>query len=259
MKKLLTALIVDDEPLARAHLNRLLQANQVEVRGEAGDAADALQKAEDLRPDLLFLDIRMPGVDGLQLASALVQLDAPPLVVFATGYYEHAVQAYERDALDYLLKPVSPDRLLVTLARARSRLADQISRRQASETIQAHAIQAAPQSPLRRLPVRGDYAVRLIRVEEIICAVARDKRVFVHTAEGEHRTYYTLTQLESMLPGHQFLRVHDSCIANLDMVEEILFLGNHSYELRLSDQRLLPVGRTRYSELQRRLGMSSSA
>jgi Response regulator of the LytR/AlgR family len=263
MQAQLTALIADDEPLARAHLRRQLEAHQVKVIGEAGDAPETLRLAEDLKPDLLFLDIRMPGVSGLDLASALPHLDKPPLVVFVTGYSEHAVGAFERDALDYLLKPIAADRLLLTLSRARTRLADRRARRKTAERTDETAAVAAviqpARSPLRRLPVRGDYAVRLIRVSDIICIVARDKRVYVQTTEGEHRTYYTLTQLESLLPPDSFLRIHDSCIANLDLAEEILLLGNHSYELRLTDKRLLPVGRSRYTELQKRLGIVSSA
>jgi DNA-binding LytR/AlgR family response regulator len=109
--------------------------------------------------------------------------------------------------------------------------------------------------PLQRLPIRTDYAVRLIRVEELLCAVAREKRVLVRTKQGEYRTYYTLTQLESLLPSDRFLRIHDSCIVNLDTVEELLFLGNHAYMVRLSNDQQLPVGRRRYAELQRRLGL----
>jgi two-component system LytT family response regulator len=262
MQAPLTALIADDEPLARAHLRRQLDAHQVKVIGEAGDAAETLRLTEELKPDLLFLDIRMPGISGLDLASALPHLEKPPLVVFVTGYSEHAVGAFERDALDYLLKPISADRLLLTLSRARARLADRRARRkteQEAETDEAVTAVRAARSPLRRLPVRGDYAVRLIRVSDIVCIVARDKRVYVQTAEGEHRAYYTLTQLESLLPPDSFLRIHDSCIANLDLAEEILLLGNHSYELRLTDKRLLPVGRSRYPELQKRLGILSSA
>jgi DNA-binding LytR/AlgR family response regulator len=90
-------------------------------------------------------------------------------------------------------------------------------------------------------------------VEEIVTAMARDKRVFVRTAEGEHRTYYTLTQLEALLPPDRFLRVHDSCIVNLETVEEVLLLGNHTYALRLSNGEQIPLRRTRYPELQRRL------
>ena len=99
--------------------------------------------------------------------------------------------------------------------------------------------------------------MHLIRVEEILCAVAREKRVFVCSKGGEYRTYYTLTQLETLLPQDQFLRIHDSCLVNLEEVEELIFLGNHAYEVRLSDYQRLPVGRTRYAELQRRLGLDA--
>ncbi len=277
----LTGLIVDDEPLARAHLSRLLQAQGAQVVAEADNAATALQLAEDLRPDIVFLDIQMPGLTGLQMAAALLHLDSPPLVVFVTGYSEYALDAFERDALDYLVKPLSPDRLARTLVRARERLANRHAR-----SLQAEASEAAVPSaerdadeagallsalpgigadggrtpaPLRRLPIRENYAVRLVRVEEIVCAVAREKRVFVRTAGGEHRTYYTLTQLETLLPPDLFLRIHDSCLVKIEQVEEILFLGNHTYRVRLTDGELLPVGRARYPELQRRLGLETDA
>ncbi len=252
---MLTALIVDDEPLARAHLRRLLDAQQIQTVGEAENAMQALQGVEDLHPDLLFLDIRMPGLNGMQVASALLHRKDAPLLIFVTGYSEHAVSAFEHDALDYLVKPVAPDRLAKTLLRARERLANNRLRRDARERVLQ---QAAGTPPLRRLPIREEYAVRLVRVEEIVCAAARDKRVFVHTAQGEHRTYYTLTQLETLLPPEQFLRVHDSCLVNLERIEEVLFLGNHSYALRLTGGLQVPIGRTRYPELQRRLGLDAS-
>jgi DNA-binding LytR/AlgR family response regulator len=252
----MTGLIVDDEPLARSHLRRLLQAQGVEVIGEAETAALALQLAEDLHPDLFLIDIQMPGLTGLQMAGALLHLDPVPLTVFVTGYSEHAVAAFEHGALDYLVKPVAADRLAKTLVRARERLADAHSRRAAERRVLEEASQAPP---LRRLPVRLDYAVRLLRMDEILCAVAREKRVYVRTQAGEHRTYYTLTQLESLLPREQFLRIHDSCLVNLERVEELIFLGNHAYEVRLANTQRLPVGRTRYAELQRRLGLETEA
>jgi DNA-binding LytR/AlgR family response regulator len=250
----MTALIVDDEPLARVHLRRLLEAQGVQVVGESENAARALEQAEDLRPDLLLLDIQMPGLTGMQMASALLHLDPAPLVIFVTGYSEYAVAAFEHDALDYLVKPVSAARLAKTLVRARERLADVQARKEAQQRISERAV-AAP--PLGRLPVRADYVVHLLRVEEILCAMAREKRVFVRTKNGEYRTYYTLTQLEALLPKDQFLRIHDSCLVNLDHVEELIFLGNHAYEVRLSNNQRLPVGRTRYAELQRRVGLDA--
>src|SRR5579871_2157104 len=171
---MLTALIADDEPLARTHLRHQLEAQSARVIGEAENAAQALQLAEDLRPDLLFLDIQMPGMTGMQVASALLHLEAAPLIIFVTGYSEHAVAAFEQDALDYLVKPVSPDRLAKTLVRARERLTD-VRERQRE---QRQVLERAAAQPLQRLPIREDYAVRLLRVEEIVCAVAREKRVF---------------------------------------------------------------------------------
>ena len=252
---MLSALIADDEPLARAYLRRLLEAQDVIVAGEAETAAEALRLCEDLHPDLLFLDIQMPGLTGLQAAAALLHFEKPPLLVFVTGYSEHAAQAFEHDALDYLVKPASPERLAKTLIRARERLNDARFRQRAQDQIDAH-LHNASAAPLRRLTVREDYVVRLGRVEEIRCAVARDKRVNIRTETGEFRTYYTLTQLESLLPSDLFLRIHDSALVNLEQVEDLLFLGGHSYAVRLVGDLQLPVGRTRFAELQNRLGLT---
>lgn len=254
----LSALIVDDEPLARAHLRRLLEEQGLEVLGEAEHAAMAIQLGEDLRPDLFFVDIQMPGLTGLQLAEALLESSHASLLIFVTGYSEHATEAYEHGALDYLLKPVSPTRLSKTLVRARARLTDANARAELSRRITEDATAAS--TYLQRLPIRKDYAVRLVRVEEIVRAEARDKRVFVRTEDGEeHRTYYTLTQLEGLLPPARFVRIHGSCIVNFERIEEILFLGNHSYAVRLSNNEQLPLARGRYAELQRRLGLDTGA
>src|SRR5437773_837644 len=120
----MTALIVDDEPLARARLRRLLEGQDVQIVGEADNASTALQMAEDLKPEIVFLDIQMPGLTGMQMASAILHLEMAPLLVFVTGYSEHALEAIEHGALDYLLKPVSLERLIVTLGRVRERLSD---------------------------------------------------------------------------------------------------------------------------------------
>lgn len=243
------ALIVDDEPLARAYLRRLLEEHSdVEVLGEAESAARALPLAEDLAPDVIFLDIQMPGLTGLQLAEALRQSCPKVLVAFVTGYSEHAVTAFEHAALDYLVKPVGSERLARTLERVRERLA--------SGAVEGPEPEL-PLTPLKRLPIRRDYSVLLPRVEEVRCAVAQDKRVVVRTAAGEFRTYYTLAQLEKLLPPELFLRVHDSAIVNLEAVEELLYLGSHAYAIRLAGDVQIPVSRTRFSVLQERLGVGA--
>lgn len=252
---MMTALIVDDEPLARSRLRRLLEAQEVQIVDEADHAATALQQAEDLQPDLLFLDIQMPGLTGMQMASALLHMDNAPLLVFVTGYAEHALAAFERGALDYLVKPVTQERLSITLARVRERLTD----RQARALVQQRILKQAKQTPtlLRSLPIRADYAVRFLPLDDILCLFARDKKVYALTAEGEHRTYYTLTQLEDLLPPDRFVRIHDSSLVNLDAVVELLLLGDHSYEVRLTNRQRLRVGRTRYADLQRSLGLNN--
>ena len=250
----MTTLIVDDEPLARARLTRLLEGQDVQIVGEADNVALALQLAEDLKPDLLFLDIQMPGLTGMQMASALLHLDSAPLIVFVTGYSEYALTAFENGALDYILKPISLERLTVTLARARERLADRQARLDAQQFV-AHQAEKAP--PLRNLPVRSDFAVQFIPLDQLLCLFARDKKVFALTEKEEYRTFYTLTQLETLLPSDRFARIHDSTMVNLDAVVELLFLGDHTYEVRLTNRQRVRVGRTRYAELQRRLGLNN--
>jgi two-component system, LytTR family, response regulator len=252
---LITALIADDEPLARANLRRLLEQQGVTVLAEAENGPTALQMAEHLQPDLVALDICIPGLTGIQMAAALLHLHRSPLLIFVTGHAEHAVAAFEYDVLDYLVKPVAPERLAKTLIRVRERLADRRARQKAERQEMA---QTAERPPLRRLPVRGEYLVRLVRVEAILFATAYEKRVLIYTAEGEHRTYYTLSQLEKLLPADRFLRTHDSWLVNLDAVRELLFLGNHNYMLRMDNDMQVPVGRTRYAELQRCLGLDAT-
>jgi two-component system LytT family response regulator len=249
----LTALVVDDEPFARVLLRTQLEAQRITVIGEAGEAAEALNLAEDLHPDLIFLDIQMPGMTGMQMADVVLHLDKPPFVIFVTGYSEYAISAFERCAFDYLLKPVSPERLAQTLVRVRGRIHDSVARAAVSGAVNAEAL--SDTTPLRKLPIRDTFSVKFIPVEDIIFAEAREKRVYINTNSTEFRTYYTLKQLETILPSNAFYRTHDSFIVNTTMIEELIFLGSQTYEVRLLNQKCLPVSRNRYSDLQRRLGI----
>jgi two-component system LytT family response regulator len=250
---MLTACIVDDEPLARARLRRLLESQGVQVVGEAEDAADGLQQVQELKPDLLFLDIQMPDISGVQAAALLQPMEHAPLLIFVTGYSEYAVTAFEQNALDYLVKPITEERIARTLVRARESLAD----KQARAVAERPAPSASPVPPLRSLPVRTDYTVRFLPLDEVLAAVSRQRQVYVLTRDHEYRIYYTLTQLEALLPAERFLRIHDSSLVNIDAIVELLFLGDHAYEVRLTNNQMLRVGRSRYPELQRRMGLLS--
>ncbi|MBV9851421.1 MAG: response regulator transcription factor [Armatimonadetes bacterium] len=248
------AVVVDDEPLPRAHLIHLLrEAGVGEVR-PADSAATCLSffDGEDDRPDWVFLDVRMPGMDGLMLADALgagqiaaagQEPQEPPAIVFVTGYEDYALPAFERAAVDYLLKPVERERLAVTLQRLAERRGPP-------------APPVLPVPTLQRLPIRMEYAVRLVDVADIVAASAGNKRVEVITRDATYTTYYTLAQLEQRLPADHFARVHDGWIVSLAEIIEIHNLGGQSYQLRLrTGDRLVPVSRRRLPLLQQRLGL----
>lgn len=243
-------LIADDEELARSYLRTLLEEQKAEIVGEAADAMELLAMAEDLKPDLVTMDIEMPGMTGMQAAAALGHMDPAPQVVFVTGYSEHAVEAFEHKALDYLLKPVAPERLAETLVRARQAQA-LAKRARRDEMVKS----ARREGVIRRLPIRETYSVRLVPVEKILFATAREKAVFVTTPGGEYKTYYSLNYLEEVLPKELFIRVHASCIVNVAQIEQINFLGNHTYSITLVSGPELPVGRTYYGDLQKRFGL----
>jgi DNA-binding LytR/AlgR family response regulator len=250
---MITTLVVDDEPLTRSYLRQALETQGVSILGEAADGALALQLAEDLCPDLIVLDLdlKTPGLTGPQIGSALQRLDPVSLVAYVAGSAQHAVMAFEQGAMDYLVKPVAPERLAKMVARARSRLSDRQARREAER----RALERATPAPRPRVPVCTPTAVRLIRIEEIDSIEAREKRVYVRTEDDEYRTDCSMSQLETVLPPDQFFRIHFSYLVKLERVEEILFLGNHRYAVRLTDNRRLPVGRNRYPALRERLGL----
>ena len=247
-----SAIVVDDESLPCEYLVRLLQEAGVGRILQAKDGKEclALMAAEEHPLDWAFLDIQMPGLGGMMLADLLsenstAQAQKTPSVVFVTGYEDYAVQAFDHAAVDYLLKPVERARLAVTLRR----LVDRPMNPPGSRV-------SPPISSLRRIPIRLDYAVRLIDTADIIAANAHDKRVDIITRETTYRTNYTLTELEQRLPPDFFVRAHDSWIVNLSEVLEIHNLGSQTYQLRLHTREMMvPVSRRRLTVIQQRLGL----
>jgi two-component system response regulator AlgR len=197
---MMNVLLVDDEPLARERLRALLaEIGGIAIAAEAGDGRAALEEAERTRPDLVLLDIRMPVMDGLEAARHLAALDPPPGVIFCSAYGDHALAAFDADAVDYLVKPVRLDRLRAALDKAR-RLRGAAPRE--------------PSQPQRRRThlcarVRGNLV--LVPVEEIDYLLAEDKYVAVHYPKGRVLIEESLTALESEFEG-RFVRIHRNCL-----------------------------------------------
>ena len=200
------ALVVDDEPLARERLATLIgEIAGVEVAGEATNGVEALEAAARLRPDVVLLDIRMPVMDGLEVARHLDAIESPPAVIFCTAYQDHALEAFEANAVDYLVKPIRAERLSAALAKAQ-RLNGAVVRR----------VEMSSEPGRRRshLCARVRGSLVLVAVGDIDYLLAEDKYVVVHHAKGEVLIEEPLTQLEEEF-GDRFVRIHRNCLVAL--------------------------------------------
>lgn len=205
-------LIADDEPLARDRMRSLLAEHpDVVVVGEAANGREALDAIARLQPDLLFLDIAMPVMDGLETAHHLGLLDAPPALVFCTAYDEHALSAFEAAAVDYLVKPVRAERLASAVERARRYVAARPASR----------LPELPRNkPRTHLSARLRGSLRLIPVGEIVYLQADEKYVSVHHAHGEDLIEESLKSLELEF-GERFLRIHRNCLVAASALTEL--------------------------------------
>ena len=238
----LRVLAVDDEPAARARLRRLLDGLEVECVGEAANAVEALERIAELRPDVVLLDIAMPEVSGLDVARHL--RGGRPLVIFQTAHDEHAVAAFEHEAIDYLLKPIARDRLEAALARAAKRL---LLGGGAPDAAAIERLQrAAPRStvPPRRLLVRSGAGHRLLPIREIARFAADEGLARAVTAAATFLTDYTLAELEARLDP-AFVRVSRSDLVNVDWIERIGSEGDGSATITLRDGCAVHVSRRR--------------
>jgi len=233
----LRVLAIDDEPLARERLRQMLaQEAEVEIIGECADGAAAVEAIPALRPDLIFLDIRMPGLDGFEVLEALAP-EHLPWTIFLTAYDQHAVRAFEARALDYLLKPVAKDRLAAALVRARERL-------RTAGPVPALQEWLAERESARRLVVRDGARVAFVPVASVIWIESAGNYVILHTAGASHILRETLNALEKRLPGELFLRISRAAIVNVRHVNELQCAAGQCHA-RLSNDRLIHVTRSR--------------
>ncbi len=243
----LRALIVDDEREARRRLARLLgdYSNEIEVAGEAGDGPTAVDAVQRLVPDLMFLDIEMPGLDGFGVLDSLPQ-DEWPVVVFTTAYGHYAIRAFEVHALDYLLKPINPKRLGECIARLREiRPATQ----------RARLDEARRESrALERLMARSGAKLVVINVKDVIAFESEDKLVFARTPQGRFVLNITMKELEERLNPDSFCRVHKQAIVQLSLARELHSLAGGHYLLKLADGSEVQIGRNYSREFRARFG-----
>jgi DNA-binding LytR/AlgR family response regulator len=242
------ALIVDDEPLARRRLARLLaRIPDVEVAGEAADGAQALEAIRALRPDVVLLDIRMPELDGMRLAREAA--DLPP-IIFVTAHAEHAVEAFEANAIDYLLKPVDPQRLAAALAKvARAGRAHDPARIAAL----VRDILREPPADIR-ITARSGNTIRVFDPRRIARLTAADRYTLFRDGGAEFVLDESLAALEARLAPIGFVRAHRSEIVNLAFVDALRF-EDDTWEILLTDGQVVPVSRRMAPELKRRLGI----
>lgn len=232
------ALVVDDEPLARSNILHLLRENpEVEILGECESAAAALEAIRGQKPDLVFLDVRMPEYDGFDILEML-GADAPPSVIFVTAYDQYALKAFDMGALDYLLKPFNNARFVRALDRARERIAH---RREAP-------------ARMERFTIKNAGRVLFLPVADVDWIEAADYYASLHVGDKTHLLRRSMNELESDLDPAQFCRIHRSTIVNLARVRELRFDSEAEYELVLADGTKLRLSRRYRKDLQARLG-----
>jgi two-component system LytT family response regulator len=243
----LRVVIADDERPARMFLRTMLQDfDWVQVVGEAENGIQAVEIIKDVKPDLALLDLQMPELDGFGVVKNLRKTHLP-LVAFVTAYDEYAVQAFEVNAIDYLLKPVERIRLLETIQRVAQRLEEADAREKEAEKLKAVADiyeEATRLGSLERIPVKQKDEIMLIPVSEVASVVADGELLHITTNENQRYIInYRLKDLESRLSPNQFVRLSRGAIANVDMISKINPMPGGTYVIRLKNKQELSVSR----------------
>lgn len=252
--KTIRSLIVDDEPLARGRVRMLLEEHpDFEIVGEAGNGEEALERIRELEPDLLFLDIQMPGVSGLELLETLSS-EARPHAVFLTAYDEYAVDAFDAAALDYVLKPIEPQRFARALDRVRQTFGSESERKNAQAAVERLLSTLSSDRP-RRFVVRKAKGRRILVAAETIQWVTAERNyVRLHTDSGSHLLRETMSKMEERLDPHAFARIHRSAIIRIEAIREIDTEADGSYFVTMQSGERLSVGAAYRDNLERALG-----
>lgn len=240
---MITALIVDDEPASRRLLREALEATaKVELLGEADNGLQALQLIEQVHPQVVFLDIQMGELSGLDVARILLEQERPPLIVFITAHDAYAVDAFDLAATDYVVKGLEWTDFAQRLSKTVDRIEQTLANPEAPELASIHAAldklaQRQVATATRKLPVK-DYdegTVRLLDPEKVVCIERKERRVVLRTVDKEYPTYFTIDRLEQRLSSMRFFRANPGALINLDYVEHLIPNGDGSYDVLLTD------------------------
>ncbi|MGD2034742.1 MAG: LytTR family transcriptional regulator DNA-binding domain-containing protein [Bacteroidales bacterium] len=246
MKKI-KAIIIEDEELGRDLIKNYLKENeQIEIIAECENGFDGIKAIQDLKPDLVFLDIQMPKLNGFEM---LEILDDKPEIIFTTAYNQYAIQAFELNAVDYLLKPFSKERLLESLSKAITR----ITSNQPPDKNVGKLAQNPLEETIERVVVKSNHKIHVIPVYKIRYLEAQDDYVMIYTTDGKHLKQATMKYFEKHLDPNDFMRVHRSYIVRLDQVERLEPYGKDSYVAKLKDGPSVRISKSGFKNLKEKL------
>ena len=238
------AIIVDDEELARASLKLSLQKfQQISVINECSNGFEAVKSIKEFKPDVVFLDIQMPKLNGFDVVELLA--DEAPQIIFVTAFDEYAIKAFDANALDYLLKPVNPDRLKIAIKRLEEKISIEAKpdfKNAVKEVVQKNL-------PLQRILIKENTKVHVIPVNEIIYFEAQDDYVLIQTPDKSYLKNERLANLEAELDPQVFIRIHRSFLVNIDYINRIESYSKDSKLVKLKTGFEIPVSRSGYGKL----------
>ena len=244
-------LIVDDEKPAQDRLISFLsEYSEFEIVGKAENGEDAIQLANELKPDVLFLDIQMPKGDGFEVVAELTH---DPVIIFATAFDEYAIEAFKVHALDYLLKPYSKERFRQSIDHLKKVFLDPNEYKKRTRT--AVAAISPGREFLRRVSVKDKYVYSIIPVEDIQAIKTSGGLVFIQAGDREYQTDTTLNQFEQHLNPQVFMRIHRTAIVNLEKIVRLMPWGQGRLAVVLDDNSTLQVSRERMHDFKERVGM----
>jgi len=243
------AIIVEDEKLARDLVkNYLLTQNNIELIGEFSDGFSGLKAINELKPDIVFLDVQMPKLTGLEL---LELVEGNPYIIFTTAYDEYAINAFDLNAVDYLLKPFSKERFDMAL----DKVFGKIDNSKASNNVDQLNTHLSKNKKLDKIVVKSNSNIQVIPLEEVLFIESEDDYVMIHTAKGKYLKHQTMKFYEAHLDASKFVRIHRSFIVKLAEINKIEKYGKDTYQVILKNGKDLKVSRSRYQELISILGI----